>query len=201
MPIEGPPPSEASTLPPAPPQVERPSLTIAGRVPDDDWQVADPMPMGPATRRALQGIIRALCPRPPAPWSDDIEQKIEQGVRVFLRYMPPVMGWGFGPMLILLDLSPLWRLRSLQPLHAWDREAAAEHMQQLSNSRLEPIRLMIMAARAAVLSHYYDQDEVHEALDYAPMPFLQERADLRRKLLDGDQAHPDDLIGPYAEVQ
>ncbi len=126
MPSDGTAPDQAKALPEAPAQVERPSRTIAGRVPDDDWQVAAPMPMGPATRRALLGIIRALCPRPPAPWSDEIEEKIEQGVRVFLRYMPPVMGWGFGPMLIVLDLSPLWRLRSLQPLHTWEREAAAE---------------------------------------------------------------------------
>jgi hypothetical protein len=192
--------------PPSPDQVPVPTIhqpppeVLAGREPDDGWQIADPQPMGPMTRRALQGVIRALCPRPPAPWSEELALRIEHGVRVFLRYMPPIMGWGFGPMVILLDWSPLWRLRSLRPLHTHDRVWAAGHLQLLSTSRFKPIRLMIMAARAAVLSVYYDQNEVHEAIHYDPMPFLQGRADLRRRLLDGQQTQPEDSIGPYAEV-
>jgi hypothetical protein len=186
---------------PAPPEwVEPPPARISGREPDDGWTLADPWPMGPVTRDALHGIIRALCPRPPAPWSEEIAARIELGVRVFLRYLPPVMGLGFGPMLILLDWSPLWRLRGVSPLHRWERAAAAEHMQRLANSRFKPIRLMIMAARAAVLSVYYDQDEVHAAMGYDPLPFLQGRADLRRRLMAGEEATPSDLIGPHAEV-
>jgi hypothetical protein len=200
MSTDKPEPNSTSSLPPAPPTFVRPPAAVAGRIPDDDWQSADPMPVGPTVRRALQGQIRALCPRSPAPWSDEIAQNIERGILIYLRYLPPVMGWGFGPMLVALDLSPLWRLRSFRPLHSWDREAAAKHMQMLSESRFKPIRLMVMAARAAVLSYYYDQDEVHDALDYAPMPFLQQRSDIRRKLLDGEEAAPEDQIGPYAEV-
>lgn len=193
-------PSQQASMAPVPPVVHAPPAEVAGRRPGDGWQIADPQPMGPATRRALRGIIRALCPRPPAPWSDQIAQQVELNVRVFLRYMPPVMGLGFGPMLVLLDWAPLWRLRGLRPLHSWDRPQAAELLQRLANSRFKPIRLMIMAARAAVLSSYYDLDEVHQAMGYDPMPFLQGRVDLRRRLIDGQEAQPDDTIGPYAEV-
>ena len=117
-----------------------------------------------------------------------------------MRYLPPVMGLGLGPMMVVLDWSPLWRLRGLRPLHLWDRAEAAQHLQLLASSRFKPIRLMLMAARAAVLSVYYDQDEVHEAMGYDPLPFLQGRADLRRRLMDGEEAKPEDLIGPHAEV-
>jgi hypothetical protein len=195
-----------SATPPRPDQVPVPTIhqappeVLAGRTPDDGWQLADPQPMGPVTRRALRAVVDALCPRPPAPWSEAMAERIEHGVRVFLRYLPPVLGHGFGPMVVLLDWSPLWRLRSVRPLHQHDRPWAAAHLQLLSTSRFKPIRLMIMAARAAVLSVYYDQDEVHEALDYDPMPFLQGRADLRRRLMEGQAAGPEDHIGPYSEV-
>ena len=156
--------------------------------------------MGPTTRKALHGVIGALCPRPPAPWSVELADKVELGVRVFMRYLPPAMGHGFGPLMLLLDWSPVWRLRGLRPLHSWDREQGADLLQRLASSRVKLIRLMIVAARAAVLSVYYDQEEVHQALDYHPLPFLQGRADLRRKLMAGDKAGPGDVIGPHAEV-
>ncbi len=192
---------DQSSNAPTPMRVEPVPDRIADRNPDDGWQLADPHPMGPGTRAAFQGLIRALCPAPPAPWSPEIASSVELGSRIFLRYMPPLLAHGFVLTIHLLDLSPLWTLRSTRRLRHWERGAAGEVLQALSRSRLKPVRLMVIAARAAVLSTYYDQDEVHEALDYHPMSFLQQRADLRKRLLDGLPTDDGDIIGPYSEVQ
>jgi hypothetical protein len=193
-------PPSHDALPLAPEYVGPVPDTLAGRAPEDGWTLASPHPLGAGTQRALAGLIRALCPWPPAPWSDDIALRVESGVRVFIRYLPPLMGVGFIPMIHLLDWAPLWSLRATQPLHRMDRAAASEVLQALSSSRLKPIRLMIMAARAAVLSSYYDLDEVHEAIGYHPMPFLRERAALRRRLMAGEPTGAGDLIERSPEV-
>jgi hypothetical protein len=191
---------EPQPLPEAPAFIGRPPETVAGRRPDDDWELSDPQPMGPATIAALRGLIRALCPAPPAPWSEDLAARVELGVRHFLPYMPPIMGHGFGYAVHLLDWSPLWAFAGLRRLQHMERVDAGRVLQRLSTSPIKPVRLLIMAARAAVLSTYYDQDEVHQAMGYHPQAFLQQRADLRRRLLAGEAPAPDDDIGPYAEV-
>ena len=182
--------------PPPPPVVEPPPDTVAGAHPNDGWVLASPWPMGPGTQAALDGVVRALCPGPPAPWSPSIAGQTALGTRVFLRYLPPLLGIGFVAALHLLDLAPLWRLRGWTRLRDMDRAAAAALLQSLAESRVKPLRLVLMGARAAVLSSYYDLEEVHEAMGYQPMPFLQRRADLRRRLLAGARPEEGDLIGP-----
>jgi hypothetical protein len=155
--------------------------------------------MGPSTLAALDGLVRALCPASPAPWSAEIAAQTALGTRLFLRYLPPVLGIGFVAALHVLDLAPLWRLRGLTRLRDMDRAAAAALLQSLAESRFQPLRLLLMGARAAVLSSYYDLVQVHEALGYHPLPFLQQRADLRRRLLAGSRPEAADLIGPSVE--
>jgi hypothetical protein len=99
----------------------------------------------------------------------------------------------------LLDLAPIWRFQGLTRLRDLNRETAGALLQSLAGSRLKPLRLLLMGARAAVLSSYYDLEEVHEAIGYHPMPFLQRRADLRRRLLAGGTPDDSDLLGPSLE--
>lgn len=191
----------AALWPPVPPSViERPPERVAGPTPADGWPLAEPMPMGPDTLAALEGLVRALCPAPPAPWSQDLGARVALGARVFLRYLPPVLGRGFFLLVHTLDLAPIWRLRGLYRLRDMERDAADALLQRLSHSRLKLLRLMVMAARAAVLSVYYDQPEVHDAMGYRPLPFIQQRADLRRRLLDGAVPTDADRVGPSVEV-
>jgi hypothetical protein len=114
--------------------------------------------------------------------------------------MPPLLGRGFVLMVHLLDLAPVWRLRGLYRLRDMDRAAAGALLQRLAASPIKPLRLIVMAARAAVLSVYYDQEEVHEAMGYRPLPFVQQRTDLRRRLLEGAVPTDADLVGPSVEV-
>jgi len=179
---------------------QAPPERIAGRHPDDDWELAEPYPMGPATLSAFRAQLRALCPSAPAPWSAELSSKVERSARVSLSYLPPLLGLGFLLAIHLLDWSPIWRLRAARRLQNLERDRASQLLQQLGDSRFKPFRLLIMGSRAIVLSTYYDQEEVHQALDYDPLPFLQERNELRRRLLEGGDSQEDDLIGPYSEV-
>ena len=44
------------------------------------------------------------------------------------------------------------------------------------------------------MSFYFDQDYVHRELDYAPVPFVEERIRLRRKWLEGEEPGLNDQI-------
>ncbi|MNC92104.1 hypothetical protein D3C83_84730 [compost metagenome] len=45
------------------------------------------------------------------------------------------------------------------------------------------LRTLVVAVRGLVLSAYFDQDEAHKALGYAPIPFIRERIQRRQLLL------------------
>src|SRR5438034_1361048 len=60
--------------------------SFAGRHTSEGWVLAAPYPMGTFTRRALRGLIRALCPPAPAPQLVDLEDRIEDHLRRLLRY-------------------------------------------------------------------------------------------------------------------
>ncbi|MFH1463831.1 MAG: hypothetical protein ABIO70_05565 [Pseudomonadota bacterium] len=200
MPDTLPPPDAQIWPPPPPPVVEPPPETVAGAHPDDGWPLAEPWLMSPSALASLDGLVRALCPGPPAPWSQSIAAQTALGTRTFLRYLPPLLGIGFALAIRLLDWSPVWRLRGLFRLRDMDREAAGALLQSMAESRLKPLRLLMMGARAAVLSSYYDLEEVHSAMGYHPMPFLQQRTDLRRRLLTGERPTEADLMGPSVEA-
>lgn len=156
---------------------------LAERHPKDDWIFADPIAMGPRSERALRSIICALLPPPPAPRPADIETRVAVHVRRMLAYMPPAVRLGFVLLTHLIDWSPLWRLQGLRPLHGLEPGKASRILQGLSTSRWLGLRLMMLAPKAVILSTYYDQDEVHAALDYAPRPFIRERVAQRETLL------------------
>lgn len=168
------------------------------RHPQDGWIMAEPWPMGPATIQALRGVITALLPPPPAPWPDDIVPRVERHVRLLLRYMYPLTATGFGLIVHVLDYAPLWRFEALSRLHKLPRERADQVLEGLASSRFMLFRQLMMAVRGAVLSTYFDQDEVQAAIGYQPLPFMYGRIDLRRRLLRGETPRPDDMIGPFS---
>jgi hypothetical protein len=156
---------------------------LRGRHPSDGWVFAHRYPMPAFGRRALRGIVRAVCPPDPAPQLVDLEDRIEDHLLRFIRYMPPHVALGFCLAIVLLDWAPLFTFMAAKRLQHLDRERAAAVIAKLGDSRSALLRTMLLGVRGSILSTYYDQDEVHRALDYAPVPFITGRIDLRRRLL------------------
>ncbi len=156
---------------------------IASRHPQDGWILADPVALSSSSERALRGLVLALLPPAPAPRPEGMEARIEQHVRRMLAYLPPTLRLGFVLLTHVLDWSPLWRFASLKPVHSLPPGQASAILAGVATSRWLPIRLMMLAPKALILSTYYDQDEVHAALDYAPRAFIQERLSYRETLL------------------
>jgi hypothetical protein len=163
----------------------RPARTGRGvqRHPQDGWQMADPAPLSRRSERALRSVVRALVPPPPAPHPADIEARVEHQVRCMMQYMPTTLRLGFVCVIRLLAWSPLWRLRGAHHLDGLAQADASRVLAGIALSRLMPLRLMMLAPKAIVLSAYFDQDEVHAALDYEPRSFMAERNAARDQLL------------------
>lgn len=164
------------------------------RHPDDGWTKADPFPMGSPARNALRGLARVLCPPAPAPQLPDLEDRIENETRTLMRYMPLPVAWMLRIVFRLLDQAPRLLFMSRRRLHRLDTESARRVIHRLASSSIGPVRELVGAARSVVLSIYFDQDEVHEALGYAPIPFMRDRIRLRQRLLSGGTTSPGDLI-------
>lgn len=171
------------------------------RHPDDGWKLAEPMAVGRATERVARAIVRALLPPPPAPSAPDMEDRVFRHMCVMLQYMEPFAARGFLFLLHFLNWSPLWRFRGLRPLTALPSERAAAILQEMVHSRVLLIRMMMLGPKGLILSTYFDQDVVHEALDYEPRGFMKERIALRRRLLAGERAGREDNARPVMELQ
>jgi hypothetical protein len=143
--------------------------------------LAEPYPLSRAARRVLAALVRALCPA--RPFSPEIAARVEAASLRMMRYMHPAAARGLAIALRLLEWAPLLLLQSLRRLSRLDRDAASRAIERLARSRLALVRTLIVGVRGLVLSAYFDQDEVHRAIGYAPLPFLSERIALRRRLL------------------
>jgi hypothetical protein len=168
-----------------------PEVHSIERHPQDGWTLAEPLSVSPASERALCSLVRALLPPPPAPRPADIEARVARHVRSMLQYMPRMLQLGFLLIARLLEFSPLWRLQALSRLSSLPAAQASQILAGIASSRLLPLRLMMLAPKAMVLSTYFDQDEVHAALDYEPRAFFRERIARRNELLE-NQAVPED---------
>jgi hypothetical protein len=175
-----------------------PLVTIK-RHPDDGWVLADPYPMARSTRRALRGLIRALCPPPPGPQLPDLEDRVEIHVRRMLQYMVPIVAFGFSVAVHLVDWAPIWRGRATRRVQHLPRECAEQVLIELGESRSSVVRTMILGIRGLVLSTFYDQDEVHRAMGWEPLPFLTARVDVRRRMLAGEAPRATDRMGSRAD--
>jgi hypothetical protein len=171
------------------------TIPSAVRHPDDDWVMGDLYPLRPFTRRALNGLTRAMCPPPPAPQLTDLEERVTLQVQRMLRYMNPFVAFGFCVAVIALDWSPIWRLASWRRAQSLEAGRAASIVEELGWSKLPALRLLVLGVRGLILSVYFDQDEVHRAMGYAPAPFIEQRIQLRRRLLRGGAPVASDMLG------
>jgi hypothetical protein len=128
----------------------------------------------------------------------DYEERIELHVRRMLRYMTPIVAFGFVIAVHLVDWAPVWRFAAPRRIQRLPRERAEQVLMAMSVSRWAPVRTMILGIRGITLSTFYDQDETHRAMGYDPLPFLSEKVELRRLLLsapapnEADRQRPQD---------
>lgn len=169
--------------------------STGSRNPDDAWIVAEPYPMGRAGRRSLRGLIVCICPPAPAPAVEPMLDRLELQVRQLLRYMPPLIAWLLRASFVLLDHSPRLLFFSHRRLSGLPRADSEKLLHRLDHHMLASVRDLTFAVRGIILSTYFDQDEVHDAVGYAPGTFLQNRVALRARLLAGEAHTEADLIG------
>ena len=153
------------------------------RPPSMGARFAEPYPLGEHARRVLCALIEALCPPSPAPRSVDLLQRVELGARRLLRYMHPTVARMLSLGLLLLDVLPVLTLASKLRLHRLDRTRSSELIARWAKSPFKVLRLLIQGTRSLVLGVYFDQKEVHAAIGYAPVPFMEGRVRLRADLL------------------
>jgi len=168
--------------------------TPLSRHPEDGWILADPLPMRPSTHRAFVALIAALIP--PEPVLPGIIEQVDETTRRLLRYMHPMTALGFCLMVHLLDWSPIWRLRAWRRIRSLSPARGSAILAGLAHSRFALIRTLLMGAKGAILSTYFDMPDVHAALHHDPRPFMLGRIALRQRLKAGAQATQADLIGP-----
>jgi len=174
-----------------------PSLGTLERHPKDGWRFADPVALPKTTQVAFRALIKAICPPPPAPGNAAMFAKIEEDVLRALRYMHPLFAASLLIAVHALDLSPLWNLKGLRRLRALDRDEAEDFLNEVAKGALG--RQLVFAARMAILSQYFDSDEVQKAIGYEPTEFMQSRLNLRTRMMAGSEPAPKEHIGPYSE--
>jgi len=157
---------------------------VLERHPDDGWSLAAPMKVSARTRRVLRALADAILPDRPR--TQDTLETVTTHALVSLRYMPRSSAWVFLLAMRLLNWSPIWRLRGWRPLTALSRDSARAHLVDATESPRLGIRLLMYGPLGLFMSSYFDQDYVHEAIDYAPKPFVEERIQLRHKWLEED---------------
>ena len=160
-------------------------------------ELPSPYPMGTMLRRSLRALIRASCPLERGPKIPHIVDKVEHQVRMLMVYMSPLSAKGLCAVFLLVNYSQLWRLRGLRPLHRLKRAQAVCALKSLCHVRALAVRQLMIAIKATIITAYYDQPEVHFALGYHPRPWIRERLALRRRLLRGGRAHPEDHVPFY----
>ena len=140
-----------------------------------------------AVSARMQRILLALADAilPGSPRTETTLDDVTRHALVSLQYMPRSSARIFLLGMRLLNWLPLWRLRGLRPLTALPTAAARRHLLAATRSRWLPVRLLMYGPLGLFMSSYFDQDYVHRELDYAPVPFVEERIEARRRLVEG----------------
>ncbi len=159
------------------------SASSLARHPRDGWTRARPFPLGRRGRRIFRAVMRAVCPPAPAPHGPELERRVELGVRRFMAYMPRISARGLLVLFIFLSWAPRLMLVSFAKLEQLDRTVAARVICRLAHSRFALLRHLMAGIRGMILSAYFDQEEVHRAMGYTPVPFMKSRIRLRERML------------------
>jgi hypothetical protein len=165
---------------------------VLQRHPDDGWTLAAPIEVGARMRRVLLRLADAIVP--PSPRTNTTLEQVMEHALVSLRYMPRSTAMLFLLGMRLLNWAPVWRLSGLRPLTALPADEARRQLAGVTRSRWLPVRLLMYGPIGLFMSSYFDQDCVHHQLGYAPIPFVTERVELRRKWIEGQEPGADDEI-------
>lgn len=179
-------------------QADKPTFPIAGSVPVpstvDRFVRARPETLSPGSQRAFRLLARTICPIEAVPGFPDAVERVEAYVLGQLPYMNPLIRWALGPLCRLADWSPLWRFRGIRPLRSLSRERATAELDGMVHSPYALVRNTFFPLRALIMAGYYDQPEVHVAMNYAPVPFITERIAFRARLMAGEAPRPSDRL-------
>jgi hypothetical protein len=173
----------------------------ARRHPDDGYPIADPYPVDAKTERAVRSLMRVLLPERDAPRSADLDERVYHQMLIGLMYMPSQSAKGILAVFRMLEWAPVWRLKGRKPLSELPRDEASAILSEIASSPLLPVRLLMLAPKALIFSAYFDQDEVHRALDYDPISFTRERIALRQRILAGETPTEADAIRHAKELR
>ena len=158
-------------------------LPVLERHPDDAWTLAIPMRVSMRVQRVLHTLADAILPD--SPRTETTLHEVTRHALISLRYMPRSSAIAFLLGMVALNWSPLWRLRGVRPLTSLPTQVVRDHLRTATQSPWLAIRMLMYGPRGLFMSCYFDQDYVHQALGYAPQPFVAERIRLRRAWLDG----------------
>ncbi len=173
-------------------------LPVLERHPDDGWSLAVPMAVSARMQRVLVTLADAILPDQPRTEST-LRDAVDHAL-VSIQYMPRSSALLFLFGMRLLNWAPLWRLRGTRPLTAVSTEAARAHLVAITKSRWLPVRLLMYGPLGLFMSSYFDQDYVHQELEYAPAPFVAERILLRKKWLMGQEPDAEAEIHHHPEA-
>ncbi len=165
---------------------------VLQRHPDDSWTLAAPRTVNPRTQRVLLALADAIMPA--SPRTETTLEDVTRHALVCLQYMPRSSAMAFVAGMRLLNWAPLWRLRGLRPLTRLSRDEARRHLVAVTQSRWLPVRMLMYGPLGLFMSTYFDQDCAHRAIDYDPVPFVEERIELRRKWFEGEEPGADQEI-------
>ncbi|MGB5809198.1 MAG: hypothetical protein WBG86_01635 [Polyangiales bacterium] len=140
----------------------------------------------------MRTLIDAIIPS--APRSADSVEAIARHALVTLQYMPRSAAFSLLFAMRMLNWSPLWRLRGVLPLTRLTRDAVRAHLSAVMQSRWLPVRLLMHGPLGLFMSTYFDQDYAHREIGYDPVPFVQERIELRAAWVEGREPAIEDEI-------
>lgn len=173
-------------------EMRRPGEAL--RHPEDGYPIAPPYPVGATTEHAIRSVMRILLPEGDAPRSPELDERVYRQMLVSLQYMSATSAKGILGVFHLLEWIPITRFGRPSRLSKLSREEGTAIFRAIESSPLLPVRLLLLAPKALVFSSYFDQPDVHDALDYHPREFTLERIAVRERIVSEGETTEDDEI-------
>lgn len=173
-------------------EMRRPGEAL--RHPEDSYPIAPPYPVGAATEHAIRSVMRVLLPEGDAPRSAELDERVYNQMLVSLQYMSKSTAQGILSVFHLLEWIPITRFGRPRRLSKLTRAEGSAIFNSIEASPLLPVRLLLLAPKALILSSYFDQPEVHEVLGYYPRKFTLDRIALRERIVAEGGADESDEI-------